>query len=290
MKRVILGLLAAALITTPAFADNYQAKSAAAGNPIITFAAKLFGGILHPYTIVEGQVDGNGSPQPVNVDSSGRAQIVCVSGCSGGGGGGGPVTAASGSYVSGALASGAIVDLGTGVSPGVTTVNGRLSAISGNQATGNGSLATIATNTTGAATSALQTTGNSSLATIVTNTSKSTPTPVTVAPSVWASVPINVSTATTTQLVAASSGKVIYVYNWNVIAGGTGNITLEYGTGGSCGTGTTALTGAYPLIAQAGISSSGGLAPVLVVPASNALCALTSAAVQMSGSVAYAQQ
>ena len=104
-----------------------------------------------------------------------------------------------------------------------------------------------------------------------------------------ASVPINISTAATTQLVAGASGKSIYVTAWDVIAAGTGNIALEYGTGSNCGTGTTALTGAYNLTAQTGISKGNGLGPVLVVPSGNALCAFTSAAVQMSGSVSYTQ-
>ncbi len=103
------------------------------------------------------------------------------------------------------------------------------------------------------------------------------------------SIPVNISTAATTQLVAAATGKAIYVTAWDVIAAGTGNITLEYGTGSNCGTGTTALTGAYSLAAQFGIAKGNGLGPVLVVPAGNALCALTSAAVQMSGSVSYTQ-
>lgn len=103
------------------------------------------------------------------------------------------------------------------------------------------------------------------------------------------SAAISVSTATTTQLVALSAGKKIYVTSYDVVAGGTGNITFEYGTGSSCGTGTTALTGAYNLVANSGISKGGGLGPVLVIPASNALCVLTSAAVQMSGSAAYTQ-
>lgn len=103
------------------------------------------------------------------------------------------------------------------------------------------------------------------------------------------SAAINVSTATTTQLVALSAGKKIYVTNLNVIAGGTGNITFEYGTGTTCGTGTTALTGAYNLTAQTGLAMGGGLGPVLVVPAGDALCVLTSAAVQMSGSIAFTQ-
>jgi hypothetical protein len=104
-----------------------------------------------------------------------------------------------------------------------------------------------------------------------------------------ASVPINISTATMTQLIALASGKAIYVTAWDVIAAGTGNITLEYGTGSNCGTGTTPLTGAYNLTAQMGLAKGNGLGPVLFVPAGNALCALTSAAVQMSGSLSYTQ-
>ena len=104
-----------------------------------------------------------------------------------------------------------------------------------------------------------------------------------------ASAPINVSTATTTQIVGLVSAKKIYVTSYNVIAGGTGNITWVYGTGSNCGTGTTSLTGAYNLTAQAGIAMAGGLGPVLVVPAGNALCVTTTAAVQMSGAVSYTQ-
>lgn len=103
------------------------------------------------------------------------------------------------------------------------------------------------------------------------------------------SVPINISTATTTQLVALSGTKNIFVTTWDVISGGTGNFTLVYGTGSNCGTGTISLTGPYPLTAQAGISKGDGTGVVLLVPRGNALCATTSAAVQYSGSVAYAQ-
>jgi hypothetical protein len=104
-----------------------------------------------------------------------------------------------------------------------------------------------------------------------------------------ASVPVNMSSATTTQLVALSGSTKIYVTSFDVVAGGTGNFTLEYGTGSNCGTGTTALTGAYNLTAQNGVSKGAGLGPVLIVPAGNALCAVDSAAAQMSGSVSYTQ-
>lgn len=103
------------------------------------------------------------------------------------------------------------------------------------------------------------------------------------------SIPINISTATTTQLVALVSGKTIFVTSWDVISGGTGNFTLVYGTGTNCGTGTTSLTGPYPLTAQAGISKGDGMGIVILVPQGNALCATTSAAVQYSGAVSYAQ-
>jgi hypothetical protein len=104
-----------------------------------------------------------------------------------------------------------------------------------------------------------------------------------------ASLPINLSTATTTLLVAAVSGKAIYVTAWDVIAAGTTNFTFEYGTGTNCVAGTTALTGPYGLVAQFGAAKGSGLGPVLVVPAGNALCAVNSATVQVSGSLAYTQ-
>jgi hypothetical protein len=104
-----------------------------------------------------------------------------------------------------------------------------------------------------------------------------------------ASVPISISTAITAQLVAGVSGKAIYVTAWDVIAAGTTNFTFEYGTGGNCAVGTAPLTGAYALVAQFGAAKGGGLGPVLVVPAGNALCAVNSAAVQVSGSLAYTQ-
>ena len=100
---------------------------------------------------------------------------------------------------------------------------------------------------------------------------------------------INISTATTTELIALDANKTIYVTSWDVMAGGTGNFTLVFGSGTACGTGTTSLTGAYPLIAQAGIAKGNGLGIVLAIPKGKALCATTSANVQMSGSVSFVQ-
>jgi hypothetical protein len=104
-----------------------------------------------------------------------------------------------------------------------------------------------------------------------------------------ASVAINISNIGPTQLVPAVSGKAIYVTEWNALASGTTNVTFEYGTGTNCGTGTQALTGAYAFTAQTGAAPGGGLGPILIVPAGNALCAVSSAAVQVSGSLSYTQ-
>lgn len=102
-------------------------------------------------------------------------------------------------------------------------------------------------------------------------------------------VAINVSTATTTQLVALSGSTLIRVTGMAVVAGGAGNITFVYGTGSSCGTGTTSISGAIPLVANVGFTMGAGLGPVLIIPAGQALCITTSAAVQMSGFLTYAQ-
>jgi hypothetical protein len=110
-----------------------------------------------------------------------------------------------------------------------------------------------------------------------------------VVPLTQQTAPITITTATTTQLVPAIAGRSIYVTALSVIAAGTGNIQFVYGTGVNCGTGQGNLTGNYNLVAQAGLVLGSGSGIVLVVPQGNALCAVTSAAVGMPGSLAYAQ-
>src|SRR5437879_5656570 len=59
------------------------------------------------------------------------------------------------------------------------------------------------------------------------------------------SIVLNITSATTTQLVALSAGKQIFVCGFNFTMVGTvQTLAFEYGTGASCGTGTTLLTGA----------------------------------------------
>lgn len=98
---------------------------------------------------------------------------------------------------------------------------------------------------------------------------------------------INIATATTTELVAASGSKTVYVTSGLVYAGGTGNITFRAGTGTNCGTGGRSLSGPIPLKDQGGFLVGTGLGVSLRLRAGEALCALTDAAVQISGWLMY---
>ena len=110
-----------------------------------------------------------------------------------------------------------------------------------------------------------------------------------VIPLTQASIAITISTATTTLLVAGKTGQSIYVTAVDVIAAGTGNIQFVAGTGATCGTGQTNVTGNYNLTAQVGFTKGNGSGVLWVVPSGASLCAVTSQAVGMPGSLAYAQ-
>lgn len=107
-------------------------------------------------------------------------------------------------------------------------------------------------------------------------------------PATMASIPITISTATTTRLVTGVSNKSIYVTAVDVIASGTGSIQFIAGTGATCGTGTVTITGNYALTAQVGFTKATGNGVVWVVPQNLSLCAVTSAGVGMPGSLSYA--
>ena len=104
-------------------------------------------------------------------------------------------------------------------------------------------------------------------------------------------LPISISTATTTQLIPAVAGQPIYVTGGRIVIPSPNTITLEYGAGTNCGTGTHALTGPMNLVASGGpLSLDGGFGSAsLIVPAGNALCVVTSSAIQTSGWVTFAR-
>lgn len=110
-----------------------------------------------------------------------------------------------------------------------------------------------------------------------------------IVPATMASVAITISTATTTRLVTGITGLSIYVTAVDIIAGGTGGIQFVAGTGATCGTGQTNVTGNYSLTAQVGFTKGTGNGVLWVLPPSTSLCAITSGAVGMPGSLSYAQ-
>lgn len=97
------------------------------------------------------------------------------------------------------------------------------------------------------------------------------------------------STSGSTELVALSSGKSIYVCGYSIIAGGTVNVKLISGTGTACATGSSNKTPAYQLTAQAGISDGAPFFRGLKTAVSNALCINASAGVAAQAIVYYAQ-
>jgi len=105
---------------------------------------------------------------------------------------------------------------------------------------------------------------------------------------------INISTATTTLLITGVSGRQVRISALHLIAAGADNVALIEGTGATCGTGslgmaggTTAASG-YNLAANGGLAFGSGFGTILqTVTTGDSVCAVTSAAVQLSGGIEY---
>lgn len=111
------------------------------------------------------------------------------------------------------------------------------------------------------------------------------------------------STSGNTELVAISGSKHVYVCGWEVLSGGTVNVSLVAGTGTACAsaasgatsTGTTgasaALTPAWQLTAQTGkVSPYPTHGWLIDAGSANALCIKTSGAVAVQAQVFYSQR
>ncbi len=113
--------------------------------------------------------------------------------------------------------------------------------------------------------------------------------------------PFNISSATTTSLIAPVTGANIYVCGFDLNqAGGTGTVVFEYGTGSTCGTGTQTITGPFTANSAAGTTTNinapnhgytqfttttaGALVP------SQRLCVLSTGTIVQSGYLTYVQQ
>jgi hypothetical protein len=108
---------------------------------------------------------------------------------------------------------------------------------------------------------------------------------------------INITTATTTSLVALSGSTVVYVCGFNVTTGSTttaNTIVFEYGTGGSCATSPVALTGIMNSLGMltGNISAGNAGSTIFKTAAGNALCALSTvgSTPSIQGFVTYVQQ
>lgn len=86
----------------------------------------------------------------------------------------------------------------------------------------------------------------------------------------------------------ASNSRSIYVCGYGLFSNGTANVSLVYGTGTNCGTGTVSLTPAYRFTAQTGFVDPSPYYRGMNVPAGNDLCISSSAAVAVQGVVYYA--
>lgn len=107
----------------------------------------------------------------------------------------------------------------------------------------------------------------------------------------------NIASATHTQLVALSGSTVIYVCSAYIeiqgVATTAGTLQLEYGTGSSCGTGTTAITPTFIGSTTAGnptvIPMSAGAGYLFKTTAGQALCALSTTTTVQKVFITYAQ-
>lgn len=106
---------------------------------------------------------------------------------------------------------------------------------------------------------------------------------------------INIVTATTTLLITGVSGRHVRIAAFSLITAGANNVAFISGTGATCGTGTTGMTGGttaatgYNFAANGGIVQGTGIGEINRTNATgDSVCIVTSAAVQLSGRVSYA--
>lgn len=100
---------------------------------------------------------------------------------------------------------------------------------------------------------------------------------------------LDMTTATTTEIVALAASKIIYICSYSLFSNGTTTGTIKYGTGTNCGTGTTSLSPAWEFTAQTGIARGTGIGMVMKNISANALCVTNSAAVNLHAEITYTQ-
>lgn len=105
---------------------------------------------------------------------------------------------------------------------------------------------------------------------------------------------INISSATTTRLIAPASAKKTYVCGMHLMVSAADNIVIEEGTGGTCGSGTAAVEGdtttGLSFAANGGIVLPPGPYSHMQTAGTNVdFCFKTSSTAQVTGTVKYVQ-
>jgi len=107
--------------------------------------------------------------------------------------------------------------------------------------------------------------------------------------------PVDIVTAATTEIANAVASNYFYICSVNLFSAGTNNVVIVEDDSDACASPTAGLMGGvtaaegYNLTAQTGIAMGNGNGSVMRTAAVNRyLCIITSAAVQLSGTVVYA--
>lgn len=105
------------------------------------------------------------------------------------------------------------------------------------------------------------------------------------------SVVVNISSATTTSIVAPITGAKVTICGFLLVpTGTTPTVQFEYGTGATCGTGTTTLTGAMAPTAGQPLSYGIGGSSLQSTPISQRVCIVTGGTPNVQGVVTFVQQ
>jgi hypothetical protein len=113
----------------------------------------------------------------------------------------------------------------------------------------------------------------------------------------WTQVNVNLAAAGASQVIAASSGKKLYICSGTLLAGAADNVAVVEGTGTNCATGQTAVFGGTSTAAglnlganQGAVWNGTGHHHFQTNVASDALCLNPSATAQLTGYLNYVAQ
>ena len=102
---------------------------------------------------------------------------------------------------------------------------------------------------------------------------------------------VNAGAAATTSIIALAANASIYVCGYSVSQGAAGTFQWEYGTGVTCGTGTVALTGAFPAASSTPFTFGGNIKTIFSTPEGQRLCIVTTGGgATAEGVVTYVQE